>query len=75
MQSVHRAEMHSSFVVFYFVFVLWLLPDVSRGVVFLYLCYSKARWRQKHPLKTSSTNSTCSRKIPKTEEPEPLMDA
>ena len=31
---LHRAEMHSSFVVFYFVFVLWLLPDVSRGVVF-----------------------------------------
>ena len=52
--------MHSSFVVFYFVFVLWLFPDVSRGIVF----YSNARWRQKQPLKISSTNSTCSRKMP-----------
>ena len=63
--------MHSSFVVFYFVFVLWQFPDVSRGIVF----YSNARWRQKQPLKISSTNSTCSRKIPKTDEPEPLIDA
>ena len=38
MQSLYRAEAHSSFVVFYFVFVLWLLPDVSRGVVFLFQC-------------------------------------
>ena len=45
--------MHSSFVVFYFVFVLWQFPDVSRGIVFL--CYSNARCLQKHPLKTSST--------------------
>ena len=52
--------MHSSFVVFYFVFVLWQFPDVSRGIVF----YSNARWRQKQPLKISSTNSTCSRKMP-----------
>ena len=52
--------MHSSFVVFYFVFVLWQFPDVSRGIVF----YSSARWRQKQPLKISSTNSTCSRKMP-----------
>ena len=52
--------MHSSFVVFYFVFVLWQFPDVSRGTVF----YSNARWRQKQPLKISSTNSTCSRKMP-----------
>ncbi len=29
--------MHSSFVVFYFVFVLWLFPDVSRGTVFFIL--------------------------------------
>ena len=52
--------MHSSFVVFYFVFVLWQFPDVSRGIVF----YSNARWRQKQPLKISSTNSICSRKMP-----------
>ena len=52
--------MHSSVVVFYVVFVLWQFPDVSRGIVF----YSNARWRQKQPLKISSTNSTCSRKIP-----------
>ena len=30
--------MHSSFVVFYFVFVLWQFPDVSRGIVFLFQC-------------------------------------
>ena len=30
---IERME-HSSFVVFYFVFVLWLFPDVSRGTVF-----------------------------------------
>ena len=28
--------MHSSFVVFYFVFVLWYFPDVSRGSIFLF---------------------------------------
>ena len=30
-------KLHSSFVVFYFVFVLWLFLDVSRGTVFFML--------------------------------------
>ena len=34
-QNIEQAKkLHSSFVVFYFVFVLWLFSDVSRGTVF-----------------------------------------
>ncbi|GAA6341069.1 hypothetical protein I090019C5_23070 [Phocaeicola massiliensis] len=38
-QNIEQAKkLHSSFVVFYFVFVLWLFLDVSRGTVFFYAC-------------------------------------
>ena len=37
-QNIEQAKkLHSSFVVFYFVFVLWLFLDVSRGTVFFML--------------------------------------
>ena len=79
----HRQErLHSSFVVFYFVFVLGRYYDVSRGTVFCSPILGEQNYVYSFPLKqkTSLSPIVSGKEVPganspNTEEPEPLMEA